>query len=67
MMQTQPALFARVVLERLLGEVRSEFDDRSDGTRTRKTLHWTCGCLATESDPPWFRLFCCLEHRGTAA
>lgn len=67
MIRTQEALFARVVLERLLGAVDSEYEDGADGTRTRRTLHWTCGCLATESDPPWFRLFCCAEHRGTAA
>jgi hypothetical protein len=65
-MNTQ-TLFARAVLERLLGGIRSEYGDGGDGSRTRRTLHWSCGCLATESEPPWFRLFSCPEHRGTAA
>ena len=61
------ALFAEAVLERLLGKVGAEYADGGDGTRTRRTLAWNCGCMATECDPPWFRLISCLQHRGTAA
>jgi hypothetical protein len=61
------ASFAEVVLERLLGKVRAEYADGGDGTRARRTLAWNCGCLATECDPPWFRLISCLQHRGDAA
>jgi len=66
-MQTSQALFAQVVMERLLGKVRAEYADGGDGTRTRRTLVWNCGCMATECDPPWFRLINCSQHRGAAA
>ncbi len=61
------ALFAEVVLERLLGKVGAEYANGGDGTRTRRTLAWDCGCMATECDPPWFRLINCRQHRGAAA
>jgi len=55
------SLFGRAALERLLAAATFRFSQSTAGPEP--SMHWKCGCMASECPEHTYRLLACKEHR----